>query len=144
MNNLFSTPPERKSFLGTGWAFPVQFDQAAGSVVVVTEEEDIWQSLIILFSTSTLERVLQPQYGCNLRDFVFAKMDVSTLSLLEELIKRSIALYEPRLKLEQLSINLDDLEGVLNISVTYVVRTTNTRFNRVYPFYYLEGTNVEL
>lgn len=144
MNNLFSTPPERKSFLGTGWAFPVQFDRAGNTVVMVSDEEDIWQSLIILFSTSTMERVLQPEYGCNLRDFVFAKMDVSTLSLLEELIKRSIALYEPRIKLEQLNITLDDIQGILNISVTYVVRTTNTRFNRVYPFYYLEGTNVEL
>ena len=134
---------ERKAFLGTGWAFPPQFNPANGTVCMVQHEEDIWQSLQILFSTSIRERVLQPGYGCNLEDYVFAPINTSLLAYLEDLIKRNIALHEPRIKLEKLSIDPTELEGQLDIKLTYTVRSTNTRFNRVYPFYYQEGTNVE-
>ena len=135
---------EHKSFLGTGWAFPPEFNSSLGANHMVKNEEDIWQSLQILFSTSVRERVLQPGYGCNLEDYIFAPMNVSMLSYLEDLIKRNIALHEPRIKLEKLTIVPGELEGRLDITITYIVRSTNTRFNRVYPFYYQEGTNVEL
>lgn len=136
--------PERKSFLGKGWAFPPEFDAGTGAVAMVQAEEDIWQSLQILFSTSIGERVLQADYGCNLEDYVFSSMNVSFLSYLEDLITRNIALHEARIKLERLNITPDPAGGVLQIEIAYVVRSTNTRFNRVYPFYYQEGTNVEL
>lgn len=136
--------PERKSFLGKGWAFPPEFDPNTGAPVMVQAEEDIWQSLQILFSTSIRERVLQADYGCNLEDFIFSPLNVSLISYLEDLITRNIALHEPRIKLERLSIVPDPTQGTLEIKIVYIVRSTNTRFNRVYPFYYQEGTNVEL
>ena len=134
---------KKRAFLGTGWAFPPQFAKATGTVCMVQHEEDIWQSLQILFSTSLKERVLEPDYGCNLEDFVFAPLNVSLLSYLEELIKKNIALHEPRIKLEKIAIIPIELEGKIDITLTYLVRSTNTRRNRVYPFYYQEGTNVE-
>ena len=121
MNNLFTTPAKRKSFLGTGWSFPPQFIKSSDSgVVMVSEETDIWQSLNILFTTSTLERVLQPTYGCNLSDFIFDKMSVSTISLLEDMLKKNIQLHEPRIKLERLSMVVNELEGILNIELVYI------------------------
>lgn len=136
--------PQRKPFLGTGWAFPPEFSHADCSAATVSDEEDIWQSLQILFSTSLGERVLQPDYGCNLRDFLFAPINVSLLSYLDELMRRAIALHEPRIKLDDLSIQPDENEGLILIHFMYTVRSTNTRFNRVYPYYYQEGTNVQL
>jgi phage baseplate assembly protein W len=132
------------AFLGKGWAFPVTFDAAGGSVAMAKYEEDIWQSLQILFSTSIRERVLQPDYGCNPEDYVFATMNVSFLSYLEDLVKKNIARNEPRIRLDDLSIVNSQLEGILEIHLAYTVRTTNTRFNMVYPFYKQEGTNVAL
>jgi len=140
----FFDPPERKSFLGTGWAFPPTFSRASCEALTVSDEEDIWQSLQILFNTSIGERVMLPDYGCNLRDYLFAPINVTLLSYLEEIIRQGINLHEPRIQLLDLSIIPDDLEGRLDITVTYIVRSTNTRFNRVYPFYYQEGTNVSL
>lgn len=142
--NAFIKPAERRSFLGTGWAFPPQFVKGGlCAPLMVSDEEDIWQSLQILFSTSLGERRILPEYGCNLEDFVFAPINVSLLSYLEALIWESVQLHEPRIKLETLAITPTELEGRLDILVSYIVRSTNTRFNRVYPFYYQEGTNVE-
>ncbi len=142
-NPLFA-PPERRSFLGTGWAFPVEFSKTTYEPLMVSDEVDIWQSLQILFTTSLKERRILPDYGCNLEDYVFAPINVSLLSLLEEMIREGIQLHEPRIKLERLAITPVENEGRLDILISYIVRSTNTRFNRVYPFYYQEGTNVSL
>ena len=138
----FFDPPERKSFLGTGWAFPPTFSVASCGALTASGEEDIDQSLQILFSTSLGERVMLPGYGCNLRDYLFAPINVTLLSYLEDLIQQAIVLHEPRVKLLAVGLTPNDLEGRLDIVVACVVRSTNTRFNRVYPFYYQEGTNV--
>ncbi|WP_090374018.1 GPW/gp25 family protein [Dyadobacter sp. SG02] len=135
-------PPERRSFLGTGWAFPPEFSKPNCTPKMVSDEEDIWQSLKILFSTSLKERRITPDYGCNLADFVFAPLNVSLLSLLEEMIREAILLHEPRIKLNELRLDVVELEGRLNILLEYTVRATNNRFNRVFPYYLNEGTNV--
>ena len=62
MNNLFN------SFLGTGWKFPPEFNNQTGTVEMVSDYTDIKESLDILLSTSLGERVMQPDYGCNLND----------------------------------------------------------------------------
>jgi phage baseplate assembly protein W len=111
---------------------------------MVQHEEDIRQSLDILFSTIIRERVMRPDYGCNLEEYVFNPLTVSRISYLEELIKRSIALHEPRIKFQRMEVLTSQLEGEMKILIEYLVRSTNTRSNWVYPFYKQEGTNVEL
>lgn len=140
--NPFVVPAERRSFLGTGWNFPPQFSKTSCQPLMVSDEEDIWQSLEILFSTSLKERRITPDYGCNLADFVFAPLNVSLLSLLEEMIREAILLHEPRIKLDDLRLDVAEHEGRLDILLEYTIRSTNTRFNRVFPYYLNEGTNV--
>ncbi len=142
--NALYASPERKSFLGTGWAFPPEFSKEGCGALTVSDETDIWQSLEILFSTSLRERRITPDYGCSLENFVFAAINTSLLSLLEEMLKEAIQIHEPRIKLERLDITVNESEGRLDILVSYTIRSTNTRFNKVYPYYYQEGTNVDL
>ena len=139
---LNNSSDDQRAFLGKGWGFPVEFK--AGGVTMVQYEDDIWQSLQILFSTSIRERVLQPDYGCNPEDYVFTPLTVSFLTYLEDLVTKNVAKNEPRIKLLDLSIVTSQLEGMMEIHLSYVVRSTNTRFNMVYPFYKQEGTNVEI
>ncbi|MGX5820943.1 GPW/gp25 family protein [Chitinophaga lutea] len=145
MEYLFYNPQtEQKAFLGKGWAFPPDFDRTNGKVAMAQYEEDIRQSLHILFSTSIRERVLQPAYGCNPEDYVFTPLTVTFLSTLEDLLRKNVARHEPRIKLLSLVVEASQTEGQLEIKLDYIVRKTNTRFNMVYPFYKQEGTNVEI
>ncbi|MEL6424254.1 MAG: GPW/gp25 family protein [Pseudomonadota bacterium] len=128
-------------FLGRGWSFPPRFSATTGRVVQVEAEEDIVESLRILFSTRPGERVMHPRYGCRLHDLVFEPMDDETEAAIETAIARAILFFEPRIELEDVSVETRDwLEGHLAIQLVYRVRTTNTRHNIVYPFYQREGT----
>jgi len=134
-----------RDFLGRGWSFPPDFVLAPPGVTMLEEEADIASSLEILLSTTPGERVMQPLYGCNLSELLFESLDTRMKTLMADKVESSILYYEPRITLEKVS--LDDsleLEGVVLIEVTYTVRTTNSRFNFVYPYYKQEGTDINL
>jgi len=134
-----------KSFLGKGWGFPLEFDPVAKAVRMVSEEDDIRESLWILLSTRPGERVMQPTYGCGLHGLVFESMNERTVGDIRETVERAILFFEPRIRLDRIFIDTEQaLEGELRISIDYTVRSTNTRSNVVYPFYFQEGTNVRL
>ena len=132
------------SFLGTGWSFPPEFSKR-GKVVMVSAEEDIKQSLLILLSTSPGERVMQPSFGCGLKHHVYENINESTITILKDLIARAILFFEPRVKLETIIVDTSSAyEGVLHFDIVYRIIATNTRHNIVYPFYLREGSDVQL
>lgn len=126
------------SFLGRGWAFPPEFDIEVRTVEMVDTIDDIRQSLHILFSTALGERVMRPEFGCNLEVFQFEPMNNAFLAYLKDMITKAILLHEPRIRLDEIKVESEQLEGRLLIEVIYVVRTTNTRNNFVYNFYLRE------
>lgn len=132
-----------KEYLGKGWSFPPAFDKESKTTTMVSAEKDIEQSLEILLSTSLGERVMQPDYGCNLKDYQFESVDNSLLGFLKDLVERAILYYEPRIKLERVDItegdSFDLIGGLLKITVSYEIEGTNTRYNYVYDFYLREA-----
>ncbi|MGC9420493.1 MAG: GPW/gp25 family protein [Rhodovulum sp.] len=129
------------SFLGRGWAFPPAFEPRNGVAALVEAEDDIAESLRILMGTRPGERVMQPDYGCRLHDLVFEPMTAETEAEIEVAISRAILFFEPRIVLESVQVTADDWpEGILRIRLVYRVRATNSRHNRVFPFYRTEGT----
>ena len=134
---------QEKSFLGRGWSFPPTFSNASNEIEMLSDEADIQSSLEILLSTRRGERVMQHKYGCNLDEMVFEPITTTFKTYIQDMIKTAILYYEPRIDVKK--IELDDSresEGVVLVIIEYVVRTTNSRFNFVYPFYKNEGTQV--
>jgi uncharacterized protein len=133
------------AFLGRGWGFPPTFDKASKSVGMLEDEKDIESSLEILLSTRLGERIMQPNFGCNLDEMVFEAMNLTMLTYLKDLVENAILYFEPRIDLEDLKIDsTNGIEGVLLIIIDYTVRTTNSRFNYVFPFYVNEGSDFPL
>jgi phage baseplate assembly protein W len=129
------------SFLGTGWAFPPTFEPARGRAAMVSREVDVHQSLVILMSTAPGERVMQPGYGCALRRMVFQHIDQGAIAEIRDAIEQAVLFHEVRVTLEAVNFDTSELgQGILRIDLAYTVRTTNTRHNIVFPFYYLQGT----
>jgi phage baseplate assembly protein W len=129
-----ATRDDAPTFLGRGWGFPPTF--AGGQVRMVEDEADIHESLKILFGTLPGERVLQPAYGLDVTPLLFEPLSTTLRTLLEDRITTTLLVHEPRIRVLELVV--DDsraLEGVLQIRLEYVVRSTNSRFNLVYPYY---------
>jgi len=132
-----------KSFLGTGWDFPPTFKKETKGVALISDIEDINSSLKILLSTRIKERILQPEYGCNLNDLIFEPITLSMLTLMENLIRDAIVLFESRIKLLNIDLESNANEGLIEVRISYLVKGTNSRLNYVYPIYLKEGTEIK-
>lgn len=133
----------KKSFLGTGWAFPPEFIKSQKATKMISEEEDIKSSLHILLTTKLGERIMLPEYGCNLEELLFENLDRTLITFVTDLIKTAILYHEPRIDVIKIEISESDpLEGKLIIEIEYIVRATNSRINMVFPFYKEEGSNI--
>lgn len=134
-----------RDFLGRGWSFPPVFKQSPGRVVMLEDDDDVAHSLQTLLSTSPGERVLQPLYGCNLSELLFESLDTRLKTLMADKVESAILYYEPRVTLDGVDIDdHEELEGVVLIRFDYTVKSTNSRFNFVFPFYKNEGTDINL
>lgn len=127
------------AFLGTGWSFPPTFDVALGGVDLVKDVTDIEQSLNILLSTTLGERVMQPNYGCNLENYLFESLNNTLIGFIKDLVTKAILYYEPRIVTEAVDVtaagSTDLLEGKFTILVSYSIPQTNSRFNFVFDYY---------
>ncbi|NDV82958.1 GPW/gp25 family protein [Bacteroides sp. 51] len=128
-----------KTFLGQGWAFPPEFNGGITPTEMVSAEEDIRQSLYILLSTRTGERIMRPEFGCNIYELVFHNMDLTARTQLIETIRKAVLYFEPRITLDDVLLDTsEEPNGILQITLEYTIRMTNTRSNMVYPYYYEE------
>lgn len=130
-------------FIGTGWKFPPAFDYDTGSVSLVNGTDDIEESLNILLSTTLGERVMRPQYGCNLIDYVFDPLDSGMIGFLKDRVQNSILFYEPRITIESIEVTAPDdpelWEGRFTIKLEYSIPKTNSRYNYVFDYYLNEA-----
>jgi phage baseplate assembly protein W len=134
------TDPSR-AFLGVGWAFPLRlaFDW---SIETAAYEEDIRESIRIILGTRRNERVMRPDFGAGLEDFVFEPVSPTTLEALKVRVREALVDWEPRIDVDAVEVTADPaLHERLLVSIDYRVRSTNTHYNLVYPFYLAEATS---
>jgi phage baseplate assembly protein W len=132
-------PDPVKAFLGVGWAFPPGLNTDR-RVSLAAYEQDIEQAIRIILGTNRGERVMRPDFGAGLIEFVFEPANTATMELLRKRVEESLIDWEPRIDVEEVKVTIEPIErNRLDIDVSYRVRATNTLHNLVYPFYLQEG-----
>lgn len=122
---------------GRGIAFPVRlgaarFDESAGP-------SRIQESIRIILGTQYGERVMRPDFGCNLKRLVFAPNNESTASLARYYVEEGLSRWEPRIELVDVTVTDDGTGAALLIDITYRIRATGAADRVVLPLP-LEGT----
>lgn len=83
---------------------------------------------------------MNPDFGCKINDLVFSTNSPKTISLAIHYIEEAIVKWEPRVILKKVTGNIDSLNrNLININIDYEIRSVNTFFNMVYPFYLERG-----
>ena len=118
--------------------FPYHFDDQGRTAT--TDRLDHIRDLIeqVLF-TMQGERVMRPDFGAGLDRLVFEPMNTTTMSLAQHYAEEALITWEPRIDSVAVAVSGDAPRGRLLLDVRYRVRTTNTFYNLVYPFYMMEG-----
>lgn len=107
-------------------AIPFAFDSIHGSVKMADEREEITSSVKTILMTSVHERLLLPQFGSRLNDYVFSEMNYTTLELLKKEVITSLESQEPRVYDIQISFETQQLKGILMVYVSYRIYREQT------------------
>ena len=124
-------------FVGCGIAFPIRVN-ARGGIALASGAEEIDGSLRAILATAPGERLMRPEFGCEIWNQLFATVDPNTLGLMAQAVRQAILRWEPRVELEEV-LAVPDQEDAdrVQILLTYVIKATNDRRNLVFPFYVL-------
>lgn len=125
----------KKSFLGRGFAFPMG-TTAQGGLAVSDYEKNIEQSILLILGTAPGERVMRPDFGCRIHDYVFQPNNATTASLVAYHTREAVLKWEPRVDEMAVEAYPDpSRENVMVVEIRYRVIRTNHIKNMVYPFY---------
>jgi hypothetical protein len=97
----------------------------SGAIDTVVDDEAIRQSLMLLISTRPGERVMRPEYGCDLARLVFSPNDDTTAGLAIHFVRRAVERWESRVEVLRVDATRDPEESTrLVIALDYRVRAT--------------------
>ena len=122
--------PEK--FLGKGWAFPIQLDNAGG-ILMRSADDDIREAIGIILTTRLGERAMRPEFGCAVGDLVFDPNDYDLTGRIEFLVRKALERWEPRIIVKEIEVNIAGEK--MEVDVRYIIRQTNREDNVVVPFF---------
>ncbi len=126
-------------FLGRGWKFPIRVN-GRGSLSYTAGEQRIGESIWTILSTPTNTRIMLPEFGCGIHDYLFAPNTPTTRAMVSQSVERALMRWEPRIDVLTVSAESHpETPNTLLIHVDYRIRANNTSHNLVYPFYIREG-----
>jgi hypothetical protein len=115
----------RGDFFGVGFRFPPSISPETGRFSMVGELEVVTQALRVLLRTTPGERLMRPDYGCDLRRYLFAPNTTTTRRLITEEVARAILRYEDRITLDGVDVTASPVEPAqVDIVVRYTLKRT--------------------
>lgn len=131
------SPREEAIGLGTGWAFPIATDQR-GRLAMVSGVQAVQQSILMILMTPKGQRVMRPEFGCQIHELLFAPNDASTLGLASYYVHEALSTWEPRIELVKVEANVDPAfaERII-IGIEYRLLADHSVHSLVFPFYRL-------
>lgn len=129
-----------------GWSFvlPTEFEPAGsrsglrvaadGRIATVDGAACLRQSILLLLATAPGERLMRPDYGCDLRRLAFSPNDDTTAGLAILYVRTALARWEPRVEPLRLDATRHpDDPGRLDVVLEYRDRTTGRADRLSFP-----------
>lgn len=146
-----SSQPASKAFLGSGMSLEIDISPQGqltmsmgvdgnGHIPNSSLEDHVRQSILLILETAQGERVMRPDFGAGLQTLVFSPMNGVTAALVQHQVTDALIRLEPRINVLEVDVTTDPQRpGLMQISLQYSVRSTDTMFNLVYPFFLERG-----
>jgi uncharacterized protein len=98
---------------------------STGGIRMVAEQDAVRQSIMLLLTTAPGERVMRPEYGCDLQKLVFLPNDATTHGLAIHYVRQALQRWEPRIEILRLDAEADEKDpGRMDVILEYRVRKT--------------------
>lgn len=94
-------------------------------ISILTNEQAILESVSNILATEQGERVMRPDFGCALNQYLFEPLDAVTTTMIKKTITDSINKYETRIENLEVNVTPDEDNNTYEITVVFNMKTTN-------------------
>lgn len=113
-----------------------------GKIAMISGRTAIRQSILLLMSTIPGERVMRPEYGCNLHQLAFMPNDATTHGLAIHYVRTALEQWEPRINIIHIDANINaDEPNLMDITLVYRIRILKQP-EQLTIAYHLMGTEI--
>tara|TARA_E500000318_G_C3565700_1_gene215540 strand:+ start:40 stop:522 length:483 start_codon:yes stop_codon:yes gene_type:complete len=96
-------------------------------VKLLYDEQAIYQSIQNIFNTIPGQKILDPEFGLDLRQYLFQPINENTGILIGETIQEKLPLYEPRVTVHRVNIKGRPNQNEYIIELVVVIPTLNNK-----------------
>lgn len=116
------TPRSKKITIYSDFKKNLEVSPVSQDITVIRDEAAVKESIKNLILTDRGERLMQPNIGGNIRALLFENITPGILTLIEDQVRTTIELYEPRAELMDVtaSSNIDD--NIVRVNIVFYVR----------------------
>ncbi len=121
--------------VGRGWAFPPRLSDR-NHMSLVGDDVDIKRSIYIIINTFPGERVMRPDFGCEIHSLIFWPANDQTAAVAERYVREALERWEPRVALQRIRVTPGATEyGELFIEIIYQIKGQHDPRSLVFPYY---------
>jgi len=107
---------------GLSIALPLSLDEKDGPYKNnMTLDEVAQQNIKMIILTSPGERVMEPDFGVGIRNFLFEQDTPFLVNDIQTRINTQVEKYAPFIKIRELNISIDSDSGFLSVQIKYAV-----------------------
>jgi len=116
------TPKTKKVTIYSDFKKNLEVSPLSQDLTLNKDEDAVKESIKNLILTDRGERLMQPNLGGNIQAMLFENLTPSVLKLIEENVRTTINLYEPRAELQDVTVtsNIDD--NAVKIRITFYIK----------------------
>lgn len=118
-----------------GWKFPVKLDLTTGRIKTSAYKEDVAESIKIILMTKKGERMMNPNFGCNINKFMFGILDITTLRQIELEVIEALNQWEHRIdNLEVQVVESKACKGQVLVNIKYTLLNSRDIISQEYLY----------
>ncbi len=115
------TPINKKITIYSDFRKDLGLSPLSADIVILKNEDAVKDAIKNLLLTDRGERLMQPTLGGGLREMLFENITPAVHKILEERIKGTINLYEPRAELIDVAVSSAYDENTIEITIRFYV-----------------------
>lgn len=102
----------------------------SGRLEYSENEQSINECLLNIMLTSPGERIMRPEFGAGLMNFIHQPNNLSTRQMIARTIRDALERWEPRIRLDSVNVVADDSDAArINIELKYQSLLNNNQYS---------------
>lgn len=90
-------------------------------LALYVDEQAVRRSIRNILSTNTRERLFNPEFGANLKRFLFEDISVMTSDLIKDAIYDSLTKHEPRVRVKEVLVVSNEFAHSYDVTLYYEI-----------------------